>query len=354
MADIFNMEGHKLHWHLDRVHAWLRGERIVPITVDMGITRKCNMNCVYCYYGNAAHKRSDAIPTEALLRFIHDCARLRVKGVSFAGDGEPMLHQGVYRAVAAGAAEGLDMAVSTNGSHMKKSELTPFLEALTWLRFSISAASPDKYAAVMGTPPAVFEKVVRNIAACVETKRKHNLSVTIGMQMVLLDDFVDQVIPLVRLGKQLGVDYAVIKQYSDSAHTDRTFSTDGYDRFSPVFREAESHGGEKYHVIIKRRKMAVHKRNYDKCYGCEFLTQISGSGDLYPCGNLYGKKDFWIGNIIHEPFDEIIRGKRYVGIMKKVTHEIQVHKDCGSRCRLNEINQFLWSLKHPPEHLNFI
>lgn len=349
------MEGHKLNWHLDRVQPWLQGERIVPVTLDMGITRKCNMNCIYCYYGNADDgKQSETIPTDALLRLIGDCARLGVRGLSFAGDGEPMLHPGIYQAVMAGAEAGLDMAVSTNGSRIKKSELTPFLGALSWIRFSISAASPESYAAVMGTKPTVYEKVVRNIAACVAAKKEHRLKVTIGMQMVLLDDFVDQVIPLVRLGRELGVDYTVIKQYSDRAGSERPFSTEGHDRFSPVFLEAESYARKGYHVIIKRRKMAVLKRDYDRCYGCEFLTQISGSGDLYPCGNLYGVEAFRIGNIIHEPFAKIIRSQQYARIMEKVKREIHVHKDCGARCRVNEINQFLWMLKHPPEHLNFI
>ena len=43
------LDGQKLNWHKDRVDAWLRGERIAPITIDMALTRACSYNCYFCY-----------------------------------------------------------------------------------------------------------------------------------------------------------------------------------------------------------------------------------------------------------------------------------------------------------------
>ena len=43
------LDGHKLAWHKDRVDAWLRGERIAPITIDCALTRACTYRCTYCY-----------------------------------------------------------------------------------------------------------------------------------------------------------------------------------------------------------------------------------------------------------------------------------------------------------------
>ena len=44
------LDGTKLQWHLDRVEAWERGERIAPITIDMALTRACNYGCNFCLY----------------------------------------------------------------------------------------------------------------------------------------------------------------------------------------------------------------------------------------------------------------------------------------------------------------
>ena len=43
------LDGTKIGWHLERVKAWERGERIAPITIDMALTRTCNYSCGFCY-----------------------------------------------------------------------------------------------------------------------------------------------------------------------------------------------------------------------------------------------------------------------------------------------------------------
>ena len=43
------LDGTKINWHLERVQAWERGERIAPITIDMALTRACNYSCHFCY-----------------------------------------------------------------------------------------------------------------------------------------------------------------------------------------------------------------------------------------------------------------------------------------------------------------
>ena len=49
MADKYIMDGCKLAWHPDRVSGWLRGERIVPIHIDVGMSKGCNIRCEYCF-----------------------------------------------------------------------------------------------------------------------------------------------------------------------------------------------------------------------------------------------------------------------------------------------------------------
>ena len=39
------LDASKISWHLERVEAWKRGERIAPITIDMALTRSCNYSC---------------------------------------------------------------------------------------------------------------------------------------------------------------------------------------------------------------------------------------------------------------------------------------------------------------------
>ena len=355
MVDSITLEGHKLKWHIDRVSDWLKGRRIAPIYTDMGITQTCNIACKYCIYAVPEKRNPKTIPTDSLIRFLKDAAEIGMKAVGFLGDGEPMIHPGVYDATIAGAEAGLDMAVATNGLIMKASRIKDFLSALTWIRFHISAANPETYASIMGTKQDNYKVLMRNLEACVGIKEKYNLNVTIGLQMILIPECTREIVPLAKLGRDLGVDYTVIKQCSQITGIEQKSIIEDYTMLEPLFREAESYSNDNYSVIIKRTKMtSQNEKKYNQCFGCEFLPQISGNGDVYNCANFFGDNRFLVGNIVEQSFKDIVSSDRYLEVMKKVKNEIDVHRQCAIGCRQNEINEYLWTLINPPEHVNFI
>ena len=59
----------------------------------------------------------------------------------------------------------------------------------------------------------------------VKVKRERGLSVTIGLQMVLMPQFGEQVLLFAKLGCELGVDYCIFKHCSDKKEATRTSTT---------------------------------------------------------------------------------------------------------------------------------
>jgi len=365
------LDGHKLAWHTDRVNSWLRGERIAPITVDMALTRRCNMRCVYCY-GQLQANDEKKMTWDVIKRFLDDAAEVGVKGVSFMSDGESMCSPHVYDAIVHGKKVGLDMAFATNGAILKRERLPDILSCLTWFRFNISAGEAKRYAEIHGCQEQDFHNVKEIIRECVKIKKENNFPVTIGLQMVLLPDFKDQIIPLTKLGKELGVDYLVIKHCSDDEDGSLKVPYNDYFKEDLInkIKEAESYSTEDYLVKAKWSKiLSGGKRKYAQCYGPPFLIQFSGSGLVAPCGPLFNRKykDFHIGNIAEQSFKDIIKGDRYWEVMDLIASEkFNAHTDCGTLCCQHKINEFLWDLKkkdmkeierpkgEPPQHINFI
>src|SRR3989338_110365 len=152
------LDGHKLLWHRDRVEAWLNGERIAPITIDCALTRRCTYRCVYCYSALQANDEKK-MTKEVLFRFLDDAAEIGVKAISLVSDGESTCSPHIYDFILRGRANGLNMALGTNGYLLKHEKLADILPALTYLRFNISAAEPKKYSKVMGCPQTCFSKV---------------------------------------------------------------------------------------------------------------------------------------------------------------------------------------------------
>lgn len=359
MTDKYLMDGHKLLWHLDKVNDWKSGKRISPVHIDVGLSKGCNIKCEYCFgdlQGNIYKQGSDIFfPREPLLRYVRDAGEIGVNSMAFIGESEPLLNPHVYDAIIEGEKVGVDVALGTNGILFDtgtKGEES--LESLSWFRFNISAASDDSYRRIHGSKD--FLKVVENIKFCVDTKKRKNLQVTIGLQMVLTPNNIDQAVPLAKLGRDAGVDYCVIKQCSDTVENNLGVykKLNEYEDFKSILLEAEEVGTEGYNVIVKWEKvMNKGERGYDSCLGVPFLLYSSGDGKLYPCGMFfnYKEEEYRMGDLVKQSFKEIFESERYWEVVDKVT-KVDVDQ-CYVNCRTHCINEFLWKIKHPPEHVNF-
>src|SRR5262249_11491362 len=152
----------------------------------------------------------------------------------------------------------------------------------------------------------------------VEIKRRNNLPVTIGLQMVLMPQDGDQILPFAQLGKELRPDYAVIKHCSDDEDNKLGVDYSGYEKLYDLLSEAEALSDDEYKVVVKWSKIeACGKRKYQRCYGPPFIIQISGSGLVAPCGMLFNEryKKFHIGNIVEQSFKDIVNSDRYWEVM---------------------------------------
>lgn len=362
------LDGTKIGWHLDRVKAWERGERIAPITIDMSLTRACNYACEYCYAMLQENDRK--VITKQIMRdFIDDCARMGVRGISLVSDGESSISPAFLDTIVYGSQQGISMAVGTNGLVLTRQKLEKILPHLTYLRINISAGERARYAEIMGTKEAWFDRVCQNIRDMVEIKKQNNLSVTIGMQMVLMPEYRDQILPLARLGKELRPDYLVIKHCSDNEDGDLGVDYGQYRSLYGLLHEAEAMSDDEYKVVVKWSKIdADGSRSYQRCYGPPFIIQLSGSGLVAPCGMLFNEryKKFHIGNICDQRFYDIWQSDRYWEVMNYLASpDFNAQKMCGSLCLQHKVNESLDSYvkgegalrptgDQPPQHINFI
>ena len=90
--------------------------------------------------------------------------------------------------------------------------------------------------------------------------------------------------------------------------------------------------------------------------GIPFLLQISGNGDVYPCGQMFQKPkydEYKFGNIHDMPLSEMVKTDEYWDIMRKMK-TFDVHNDCTGACRQDKINEFLFDYENRPSGINFI
>jgi MoaA/NifB/PqqE/SkfB family radical SAM enzyme len=285
------------------------------------------------------------ITRDVIYDFLEDCAEIGVKGISFVSDGESTISPVFADAIRRGSELGLSMAVGTNGLALTKMRLEEILPHLTYLRVNISAGERDRYAQIMGVKPEWFDRVCQNIRDMMEIKRRDDLPVTVGMQMVVMPSYGDQILPLARLGQSLRPDYLVLKHCSDSEDGELGVDYDGYDSLYDKLRAAEALSDDEYKVVVKWSKIEARgKRSYQRCYGAPFMIQLSGSGLVAPCGMLFNEryKKFHIGNICETRFRDIWASDRYWDVMNLLASpEFNAQKMCGSLCLQHKVNETL-------------
>ncbi len=362
------LDGTKVAWHTDRIKAWERGEKIAPITIDMSLTRACNYGCHYCY---AMMQENERLPItrDIIFQFVDDCAEIGVKGISLVSDGESTLSPVFADTIVRGSEKGISMAVGTNGFLLNERKLEQILPHLTYLRINISAGERKRYAEIMGVKEEWFDKICENIRNMVRIKKEKNLKVTIGLQMVLMPEYEDQIIPLAKLGKELRPDYLVIKHCSDNEDGFLGVDYGGYKKMYDKLKEAEAMSDDEYQVSVKWSKIKEEgTRSYQRCYGAPFLLQISGSGLVAPCGMLFNDqyKKFHMGNIVTTRFKDIYNSERYWEVMNYLASpDFNAQAMCGTLCLQHKVNEYLDGVKkgqvvvgrpagNDPEHLNFI
>lgn len=357
--DKYRMDQHKLYWHLDRVCDWINRKPTAPLHIDLGISSGCNMRCRYCYgvlQGRTGAKNCFNLPKNIIFRLLNDCKKIGVRSIAFIGEGENTLNPYLYDSLVHAKKIGIDVGLGTNGLAIDNNRIKDALESLVWLRFNISAATPKSFFSIHRIAPQQFHQVVNNIRKCVEIKKSFSLETTIGLQMVLLQDNFEDVVPLAKLGKELGVDYLVVKPCSDTF--DKKFNSpyEEYLQKKNILQKAENLSSDSFKVYIKWHKLLnKESKDYKTCFGTNFIIAISARGDVFPCGHWFNirRKEFLMGNILKGSFREIVFSDRYSKVQRKV-ETVDVIKDCESNCRQHYINEFLWMLKNPPEHINFI
>lgn len=311
------LDSHKLSYHYDRVQAWEAGERIAPVSVDMSLTRACSAMCSFCYAMMQESQARSSIKTVHALNLLDDFAEIGVRSVSLVSDGESTLSKAYVPFIQHAAELGIDVGNATNAWEWGPEKVDAILPHMTWIRFTVAAGRPESYAKIMYKGPEhteVFDKAIKNIKYAVELKKKLNLKVTLGIQMVLMPELKDEILPFAKLGLDLGVDYAVIKHCSDDEQGSLGIDYSQYEALHTLLEEAESMSNETTKVIVKWNKITDgDKPSYQRFYGPQFLLQISGSGLVAPSGMFFNARysKLHIGNFTEQRFKDIWKSENY-------------------------------------------
>lgn len=355
MAEKVQLDNHKLAYHPLEVADWLNGKNFAPIYLEIGPVDFCNHKCIFCAL-DYLEKTKISIDTEILINAIVDMASYGVKAIMFAGEGEPLLHHDLPKIIQVTKNNGIDVSITTNGVLLNKKKTDQILHNLSWIKVSIDAGTKETYAVMHGTKQKDFNLVLKNLAYACRVRDADKLDVSIGTQMLMLEQNVHEAEELAKKVKDAGVDYLVLKPYSQHPDSINKFNFCITEYDQKLLELSEKYSDGKFNLIYRSATVQEIESNeiqYDNCYGINFFTLIESSGNVIPCNLFYEKKEYYYGNLKDKSFQAIWEDEKRKKIVSKINSKSC--SDCRIGCRLNFINKYLHDVKNKSKkHINFI
>lgn len=352
----YAIDAHKLSLHPKRVASWLEGENIYPIYMEISPSGACNHRCVFCSMDFMGY-RSKFIDTAMMQQRLGECGKLGIKAVMFAGEGEPLLHPDIAILAHAAKAAGIDVSFTTNGVLLDEECARHILPVTSWIKVSCNAGTPETYAATHRTNAKDFGRVMRNMAAAAALRQAEGLACTIGFQCILLPENSAHIPELARCVRDLGADYLVVKPYTQSPqslnHAYAGISYDQVENLAAQLREEERPG---FQVIFRHEAMQrwdSKRQDFGRCLALPFWAYVDADANVWGCLRHLKEASFHYGNLAEESFATLWNSPKR---LRNVAH-CEQHMDvsaCHTTCRMELINSYLWRLRHPEPHDNFI
>lgn len=354
--DKYRIDSHKLLYHVSRVNDWLEGKNVYPIYAEISPSGTCNHRCTYCALDFMEYQPR-FLDKEMLKERLFEMASFGLKSVMYAGEGEPLLHKDIGEIINYTKKSGIDVAITTNGVLLKKSLIEEILGKITWIKVSINGATRETYAKIHKTNPDNFDKVIEAMSYAAGLRQNKRYQCALGMQLILLPDNWNEAELLAQQARDIGMDYLVIKPYSQHPLSKTTKYRDiKYSDYLHLADKLSAFNNNSFSVIFRintMKKWDKGQRSYRQCLALPFWSYIDAGGTVWGCSAYLSDERFVYGNIYKNSFKEIWEGEKRLKSIHWTEEKLDTSQ-CRVNCRMDEINRYLWQLKHQPEHVNFI
>jgi radical SAM protein with 4Fe4S-binding SPASM domain len=361
--DEWRIDGSKLELHPARVAQWLdattweKAKKVYPLYWEITTSAACNHRCTFCSV-DAIGYPPDLLEPNMLIQRMREAKALGVKSVMFAGTGEPLVHKRISDITLGAYAAGLDYSFTTNGTLFLDKRGLPKIGLLsaTWIKVSLNAGTKETYVKVHRTDAKDWDMVWAGLKTLVAIRNTTGSKTTIGVQCVVLPENVYEMRNLAALCVDAGVNYLVLKPYSQGTFSiTHQYENVDYRAMREELHEVTKLSTKTFKVIYRSNAINEEigkKHAYDICRATpNFWVYAMGNGDIFTCSAHLLDKRFCIGNINTQTFQEIWEGeKRRENWELMQTFDI---KQCRLNCRMNGPNKYLHAIK-TAQHINFI
>lgn len=294
------------------MEAILAGDFLPPVEASIDPAFSCNLDCVWCnsqYICKDEKLRAQIMTREHLINLCRFLADWGVKGVCFAGGGEPFIHPNLAEVTQMLGDRGVDTAFLTNGTLIRERDIEAMVKYSRWIGISIDSGNRDNYAKLKNVKPELFDRAVENLEKIVKARNRAGTKLEISFKFLIHPGNAECIHQAAELAKKIGVDYIHIRPAAgENVLGGLDFHYDfPLESINDQLREAFKMEDDKFKVFGIRHKFSGSlnlKRNFTRCLAPPLLINCGADGNCYLCVDHRGKAPFAIGK--HYPRPENI------------------------------------------------
>lgn len=300
-----------------------------PISVEMHLTDKCNLNCEWCTDKELRNNKA-TLELELIKKLFCEFG-CHGTGVTLEGGGEPTLHPHFREVVEAGRAFNVDIGLISNGTV----DISEYIDGLKWVRISLDSSTKDEYKREKGAD--CFERVLENIKKMSEAR--HPQKTFVGVGYVLTTRNQSDLTGLVRQLDDMGVDYIYMRPVEEADRI--TPSLESLLELRRQLAEFTADRRIKYMLVINDR--VVDKNAGLPCVAHSLTSIIHANGEVALCEKRR-EDGIIIGNVYENSFADIWHDSCREQASQRLL-DPQCQKGC-SACRITGFNMIFEQLNN--------
>jgi pyrroloquinoline quinone biosynthesis protein E len=281
----------------------------LPRALDIEVTTRCNLNCIFCQVNKPDWKRSK-IPDLSIERFKQIIDQFpHLDKVKLQGMGEPLLNKDILQMIAYSFDRGIKVKFTTNGTIYREGLFEHHPDLIT---FSID--SIKHFSEIRGKD--VLPKILDNIRKYVKDRVRFHANTELRIWAVLTSKNCNELNDLIKLTHDLGLDTFTVQTRLLTFENDRlkisNRELEDYEFDEESFLEVAKSIGQNVNIF---------KENfYNESKKCPFIYEtpyISVEGEVVPCCIIANPDVITMGNLFKDSFSEIWNNDKYTDFRRR-------------------------------------
>jgi radical SAM protein with 4Fe4S-binding SPASM domain len=163
------------------------------LSIDLEITDKCNLNCVYCYNGSKLNSHSIQIDLSILKERISQAKAMGVKSVSIVGGGEPFLFSGLFHLIDYIIENNLHCILLTNGTLIDESSAKKLFQKGVDIVLKFNSFSEETQDKLAGSIKGTSKKINKALARLIKAGYTRPNSPMLAIESVICDENYEEI-----------------------------------------------------------------------------------------------------------------------------------------------------------------